>query len=188
MAARPLVRADWKASQNFCFFSLLRHLILLCSRVDSRHSQCEHWPNPPLSTLRVCLRPCPFCVQPAGTTTVVVGTYCDDTPGASHPTPSAIITHTRTTNNNNNNKRETHDSSSFFFFTYPSLRKRSTRASHCLIGCCWCQRTGDTKYGRYIGELARDVSGQVYAVSDEVLFIKGFVYGGTGPGTFWIFI
>ena len=39
-----------------------------------------------------------------------------------------------------------------------------------------------SKYGRYIGDLARDVSGQVYAVSDEVLFIKGFVYGGTGPG------
>ena len=39
-----------------------------------------------------------------------------------------------------------------------------------------------SKYGRYIGDLARDVSGQVYAVSDEVLFVKGFVYGGTGPG------
>lgn len=51
-----------------------------------------------------------------------------------------------------------------------------------FIDCCWGQRTEMSKYGRYIGDLARDVSGQVYAVSDEVLFIKGFVYGGTGPG------
>lgn len=45
-----------------------------------------------------------------------------------------------------------------------------------------------SKYGRYIGDLARDVSGQVYAVSDEDLFIKGFVYGGTGPGMWYVFI
>nr|CAH0099112.1 unnamed protein product [Daphnia galeata] len=54
------------------------------------------------------------------------------------------------------------------------------------LDCCWGQRTEMSKYGRYIGDLARDVSGQVYAVSDEVLFIKGFVYGGTGPDAyFW---
>lgn len=56
------------------------------------------------------------------------------------------------------------------------------------LGCCWAQKTEMSKYGRYIGDLARDVSGQVYAVSDEVLFIKGFVYGGTGPGKIQIFI
>ncbi|XP_046462387.1 protein Skeletor, isoforms B/C-like isoform X2 [Daphnia pulex] len=53
------------------------------------------------------------------------------------------------------------------------------------FGCCWGQKTEMSKYGRYIGDLARDVSGQVYAVSDEVLFIKGFVYGGTGPDAFF---
>lgn len=49
-------------------------------------------------------------------------------------------------------------------------------------GGCWSQKSDSSKYGRYIGDLTRDVSGQVYAVSDEVLFIKGFSYGGAGPG------
>ncbi|XP_059352990.1 protein Skeletor, isoforms B/C-like isoform X2 [Daphnia carinata] len=54
------------------------------------------------------------------------------------------------------------------------------------FACCWAQKAEMSKYGRYIGDLARDVSGQVYAVSDDVLFIKGFVYGGTGPDAyFW---
>jgi hypothetical protein len=56
------------------------------------------------------------------------------------------------------------------------------------LGCCWGQKAEMSKYGRYIGDLARDVSGQVYAVSDEVLFIKGFVYGGTGPGKIYKFV
>lgn len=42
-----------------------------------------------------------------------------------------------------------------------------------------------TRYGELIGDLsnlAHGISGTVYAVSDTVLFVKGFSYDGTGPG------
>jgi Electron transfer DM13 len=52
----------------------------------------------------------------------------------------------------------------------------------------WSQR--DDRYGRLIGQLnnfAHGIAGTVYAVSDEALFIKGFEYDGTGPGTISLF-
>lgn len=55
---------------------------------------------------------------------------------------------------------------------------------------CRCQGIDQERYGRYLGDLstlAHDVSGQVYAVSNDVLFIRNFHYDGVGPDAFfWV--
>ena len=80
-----------------------------------------------------------------------------------------------------------------FFVLFPNLIFYSayTKTNYFFkihfAGCWGQQKVESSKYGRYIGELstlAHDVAGQVYAVSDEVLFVRGFVYDGTGPGMY----
>lgn len=45
-------------------------------------------------------------------------------------------------------------------------------------------------YGKYVGRLveyAHGIRGEVFAVDDTTLFIKGFSYDGTGPDAFfWV--
>ena len=53
----------------------------------------------------------------------------------------------------------------------------------------WAQESHN-KYGRLIGDLsnfAHGIVGRVYAVTDEILFIKGFEYDGTGPGRYSLY-
>lgn len=49
---------------------------------------------------------------------------------------------------------------------------------------------GPNYYGKFIGKLknyAHGIKGDVYAVDDTTIFIKGFCYDGTGPDAyFWV--
>jgi hypothetical protein len=50
---------------------------------------------------------------------------------------------------------------------------------------------GKDYYGKVIGNFnnyAHKVSGKVYAVDEDTIFIKGFSYDGLGPGITFLFI
>lgn len=62
----------------------------------------------------------------------------------------------------------------------------------CVTGTGYRGRPGSETpyYGRLMGHLqeyAHGIKGTVYAVDENTMFVKGFSYDGTGPGTYSFF-